>query len=127
MTISSSLRRHLKNACLYPNLLMHFSTVGSGGARKDSLPKSPRKLSVPLASAVSSKPLRVPPEEKTSFVEDSLTVEEQKKFSNLILVSANALKVSFWPRYTGQNFALFIFFITNLAPSYILPVSFMAG
>lgn len=72
---------------------MHFSTVGSGGARKDSLPKSPRKLSVPLASAVSSKPLRVPPEEKTSFVEDSLTVEEQNKFSNLILVSANALKV----------------------------------
>ncbi|XP_011649296.1 uncharacterized protein LOC101220927 isoform X2 [Cucumis sativus] len=79
---------------------------GSGGARRDSLPKSPRKLSDPLASAVSSKPqvtktcvppesskTSVPPEERTHFVEDSLTIEEQNKFSKLILVSANALKV----------------------------------
>lgn len=86
---------------------MHFSAVGSGGARKDSLPKSPQRLNQPLASAVSSKPqvtktcvppesskTCVSPEERTRFVEDSLTIEEQNKFSKLILVSANALKVS---------------------------------
>ncbi|KAL0536036.1 hypothetical protein IC582_024968 [Cucumis melo] len=82
------------------------SAVGSGGARKDSLPKSPQRLNQPLASAVSSKPqvtktcvppesskTCVSPEERTRFVEDSLTIEEQNKFSKLILVSANALKV----------------------------------
>lgn len=107
MTIHSSLRQHFKDASLYLNLLMHFSAVGSGGARKDSLPKSPRRLNQPLASAVSSKPqvtktcvppesskTCVSPEERTRFVEDSLTIEEQNKFSKLILVSANALKVS---------------------------------
>ncbi|XP_038902913.1 uncharacterized protein LOC120089496 isoform X2 [Benincasa hispida] len=76
---------------------MHFSAVGSGGARKDSQPKSSRKLDVPLANAVSSKPQAtkkpVLPDEKTRFGEDSLTIEEQNKFSKLILVSANALKV----------------------------------
>ncbi|XP_023513077.1 uncharacterized protein LOC111777629 isoform X1 [Cucurbita pepo subsp. pepo] len=87
------------------------SAAGSGGATKDSRPKSPRKLNVSSVSAVSSKPqvtkARGLPEENTNlrngdyikpyaeetcFVEDSLTIEEQNKFSHLILVSANSLK-----------------------------------
>ncbi|XP_022986089.1 uncharacterized protein LOC111483943 isoform X3 [Cucurbita maxima] len=87
------------------------SAAGSGGATKDSRPKSPRKLNVSSVSAVSLKPqvtkARALPVEKTNlrngdyikpydgetcFVEDSLTIEEKNKFSHLILVSANALK-----------------------------------
>lgn len=111
---------------------MYFLAAGSGGAKKDSRPKPPRELNVPLASAVTAKPqvtkphVSRSPEEKldlrngdyikpyaqeTCFVEDTLTMEEQKRFSKLILVSANALKVSFSiaHRHTEKFFFVYIF------------------
>lgn len=109
---------------------MYFLVAVSGGAKKDSRskPRSPGELSVPLASAVSSKPQvtkpHVSPKEKiglrngdyikpyseeTCFVEDSETIEEQKKFSQLILVSASSLKVSL---SDTQKNALFIIWLS---------------
>ena len=120
--LTADLFTGLAGGAISIRMLMYFLAAGSGGATKDSRPKSPRKLNVSSVSAVSSKPqvtkARGLPEENTNlrngdyikpyaeetcFVEDSLTIEEQNKFSHLILVSANSLKVCFWRTNTHRT------------------------
>lgn len=113
--------------------------AGSVGAKKGSRPKPPQQLNVPLASAVSSKPQvtkpHFSPEEKIDVkngdyvnpysagarvMKDSLPIKEQNKFSQLILVSGDSLKVlhqvslALLCVHTLRNTSLFIFGLTPI-------------